>query len=248
MTGRPEPPPYGPYQYHEVLSALRKSIKIDDPEQAIYWANVILTHGESRGPKTLIGQLWIMAAEDIDDPLIAMRVGITYLMTGKVSETDHLFYLVYAMCKARKWWEHHDGREVDRLWAKAIGDLKDPARRKEIPVYALDRHTRRGWARLRAGLGMDDRYSGTDLGRQKTTFLFQRDGRLDPDAPPPDKTFWARWKERRALQGGIRPEPGEPTGEALEMLIRGEEPPPCLIDDMDDEEFGVSGQQELALP
>lgn len=247
MTGRPEQPPYGPYQYHEVLSALRKSIKIDDKEQAIYWANVILTYGETRGPKTLIGQLWIMAAEDCYDPALCVRIGVTYLMTGKVSETDHLFQIVYEMCGATKWWETEDGREVDRLWAKAIGDLKRPDDRREIPVYALDRHTRRGWARLKSGLGMDDRYSGTDLGRQKTTHLFLRDGRLDPDAPPPGPEFWAGWKQRLRLQGGIKPEPGEPTGQALERLIAGE-PPPCLDDydgptDFEDE----MGQTELPV-
>lgn len=230
MTGRPAPPDYGPYGYHEVLSALRKSIKIDDREAAIYWANVILEYGDKAGPKTLIGQLWIMAAEDLYDPAMCVRIGVTYLMCGKVSETDHLFQIVYEMCKATKWWEVEDGREVDRLWAKAIGDLKSPERRRQVPEYALDRHTRRGWALLRSRGWMDDRYSGTDLGRQKTTFLFLRDGRLDPSAPHPGPAFWAGWKERLKLQGGIKPEPGEPTGERLEMLIRGEQPPPCLED------------------
>jgi hypothetical protein len=87
-----------------------------------------------------------------------------------------LFFLTAAMCKARKWWEHEEGREVDRLWSQAIGDLKVPERRREIPPYALDRHTRRGWELRRAGQHFDDRFSGTDMGRLKTSYLFERDG------------------------------------------------------------------------
>ena len=201
-------PPLGPYNYHEVLSALRKEIKLNRPEDAIYWANVILTFGEKAGPATLAKQLWIMAAEDIDDPMIVLRAFAVFQMVKTVPESDHLFYLVGAMCKARKWWEHEDGREVDSLWAKAIGDLSVAERNKPIPSYALDRHTRRGWAIFKKNGDFDDRYSGTELGRQKTVYLFRRDGQIGPDSKL-DAGFWGFWRNRRLYQA-IRAEHCEP--------------------------------------
>ncbi len=81
----------------------------------MYWLNVILTHGDKAGPKTAATQLWIMAAEDIDDPAMVLRCFAVYSMIAKVGETDHLYFLVAEMCKARKWWETEEGRAVDEL-------------------------------------------------------------------------------------------------------------------------------------
>ena len=210
MTDSPQ---LGGYELFEVISALRKTIKLADVEAAIYWATVILTFGGKGGPRLLTRQLWIMAAEDIDDQAVVMRAFAVYQMAGTVSETDHLIYLIAQMCEARKWWETEEGREVDRLWIKAQGDLKDPARRREIPPFALDRHTRRGWDNQRSGVGFDDRFSGTWLGRAKTMYLFQRDGEIGPDSRLEcdrdgvlDDGFRAVWRERRALQGDDLPD------------------------------------------
>jgi hypothetical protein len=202
MPGRESPPPLGPYDFGEVLSALRKTIKLGDPENAIYWLNVLLTHGGKTAQATAAKQLWVMAAEDVDDPAIVVRAFAVFQMAGRVGETDHLFFLVAEMCGAPKWWESASGRMVDWLWSKAIGDLKRSP--KEIPVYALDRHTRGGWDRYRRGLGFDDRFSGTDIGRMKTVYLFQRDGSLRPDAEI-DDGFWEFWRERQALEATSEP-------------------------------------------
>lgn len=191
------PPPLGSYDHFEVLSALRKEIKLGDVEAAVYWLNVLLTHGGKSGPAIAGKQLWIVAAEDVDDPAIVLRAFAVHSMASRVPETDHLVFLVAAMCRAPKWWQTEDGRAVDRAWSKAIGDLKRSPR--EVPTYALDRHTRRGWERLRAGIRFDDRFSGTDLGRAKTAYLHARDGRLDRDAEI-DAGFWPVWAERRALE------------------------------------------------
>lgn len=184
----------------EVVSALRKTIKLNDQEQAIYWLNVMLTYGAKQ--RTVAKQLWIMAAEDIDDSMIVMRAFAVYQMADQVQETDHLYFLVAAMCKAQKWWETDEGREVDRQWSKAIGDLKTQPR--EVPGYALDRHTKRGWEIRKSGEWWDDRFSGTDIGRQKTVYLYLRDGELRADLAL-DGGFWAFWKERKALEGGDQP-------------------------------------------
>lgn len=192
-----EQPMLGRYPLHEVLSAFRKTIKLGDVENAVYWLTVILEKGSSTAPKMAAKQLWIVAAEDVDDEAVVLRAFAVFQMAGVVPETDHLYFLVAQMCRARKWWETEEGREVDRLWSKALGDLRrDP---KPVPVYALDRHTRRGWAIKRKTGHFEDRFSGTDLGRAKTAYLHQRDGRLDPDAQI-DAEFWAVWRERLALE------------------------------------------------
>ena len=209
MAARRGVPPLGPYPYFEVISALRKEIKLGRVEDAIYWTNVILTHASgtpTTKQKTVAKQLWIMAAEDLDDPGIVLRAFAVYQMSGQVSETDHIFYLVAAMCRAPKWWETETGREANRLWQKAIGDLKKNP--KEIPSYAVDQHTARGAMMKRAGQRVDDRFSGTDIGQQKTQYLFQRDGSLSPDKHI-DDGFWPVWREFCEL-GGYSPEPRKP--------------------------------------
>ena len=221
----------GPYDGREALSALRKSIVLADVSGAIYWANVVLEHGGQAAPRTVSKQLWICAAEIVDDPIIVLRAHAAYQMVQTVSETDHLFYLVAEMCRAPKWWETEEGREVDRAWSAAIGDLKDETRRREIPEYALDRHTRRGWE-VKAEKGWwDDRFSGTDLGRQKTSYMFQRDGLLDADSRVEcdrqgveDRGFWGTWRERRRLQGDDLPDaPPDHEPEAVSLFDEGEE-------------------------
>lgn len=190
-------PKLGQYDYYEVISALRKCIKIGNVEDSIYWANVIMTCHDS-GIKIVAKQLWIMAAEDIFDEAVVLRAAAVYQMASKVKENDHIFFLVARMCRAEKWWESPLGSEVDYLWAKAIGELKK--RPKDIPSFALDTHTAKGAIAKRKGFAIDDRFSGTDIGRQKTKYLFDRDGRLDPDEHP-DERFWTYWEQYRELLG-----------------------------------------------
>lgn len=190
-------PKLGHYDYYEVISALRKCIKLGQVEDSIYWANVVLSCHES-GARIVAKQLWIMAAEDIFDEAVVLRAFAVYQMAGKVKETDHIFFLVARMCRAEKWWESPLGSEVDYLWAKATGDLK--TRPKEIPSFALDTHTAKGAIAKRRGYAIDDRFSGTDAGRQKTKYLFDRDGKLDPDEYP-DEQFWVYWEQYKELLG-----------------------------------------------
>lgn len=190
-------PRLGDYDYYETISALRKCIKIGNVEDSIYWANVILTHHKS-GQRIVAKQLYIMAAEDIFDEAIVLRAFAIYQMAGKVEETDHFFFLIARMCRATKWWEDPLGVEVDYLWAKATGDLKK--RPKEIPPFALDLHTAKGAIAKKQGRAYDDRFSGTDIGRQKTKYIWDRDGRLDSDADLDDQ-FWVYWEEYKELLG-----------------------------------------------
>jgi hypothetical protein len=241
------------YNWFEVMSALRKSIKLHKKEDAVYWVNVVLSGTEKGGAKSVAKQLWIMSTEDVYSHEIVLRAALVYLMADKVPETDQVYYLAAAMCDAPMWWESREGRMVDEFWAKAIGDLKDPARRKEIPEYALDRHTSRGWAAqkthrvTKAGIGFDDRFSGTDLGRQKSAYMLQRDGFLSEDSEVfrfpdgrEDEGFLAFWAERRLLQGMTSGdlEPNDPLGKD------GVAPPPGELFSMDDSAEMVRALQE----
>jgi|GEM_PF-3519141 len=219
----------GGYDGREVLSALRKSVVLADLDGAIYWANVVLTHGGQHAQRLLSKQCWIIAAEVVDDPMVVMRAGAVHQLAGQVPETDHLFFLIAQMCRAPKWWESEDGREVDRLWSKAIGDLKDPDRRREIPEYALDRHTRRGWEVKRERGWFDDRFSGTDLGRQKTAHMFARDGFIDAESRVEcdrdgvaDESFWQVWSDRKRLQGDDYSPPPDHAPEPVSLFDEGE--------------------------
>jgi hypothetical protein len=226
------------YNQYEVTSALRKTIKLGLKEDAIYWLNVLLEGGDT-AKKKAARNLWIMAAEDIDEPMIAIRAYAVFQMISKVPETDHLYFLVAAMCsapkqdldnpkpveqqlveltaamcEARKWWETKEGRDVDELWSKAIGDLKVPERRKQIPEVALDQHTQRGKALARARGGqLRNELSGTDEGRAKTVFQFLAAGRLDKDVRILDSNpvYQQLARYQRWLQGKIRvPSMGRP--------------------------------------
>jgi len=190
-------PKLGHYDYYETISALRKEIKLGRTEDAIYWLNVLLTHHAS-GAKIAAKQLWIMAAEDIYDEQIVLRAFAVYQMAGKVSETDHLFFLAARMCKATKWWEHPEGSEVDYLWSKAVGDLKKKP--KPIPSYALDEHTARGAIAKKQGRSIDNRFSGHDYGRQQTKYMYDRDGSISPDEYP-DPQFFVYWEQYKELLG-----------------------------------------------
>lgn len=198
----------GVYDFFEVISSLRKEIKLGRTEDAIYWLNVILTYDETAGAKTAAKQLYIMAAEDIYDEQVVLRAAAVYQMIGKISETDHLYYLVARMCEAEKWWSNPSGVMVDYLWAKAIGDLKKNP--KPVPPYSLDQHTAQGSRAKKQGKQIDDRYSGTDAGRQKTVYLFQRDGCLDPEKYL-DDGYYTHWEMYKDLLS----EQDEPTQQPL---------------------------------
>jgi len=192
-------PKLGQYDFYEVISALRKEITLGRTEDSIYWLNVLLTHSDS-GAKTAARQLWIVAAETCDDDSVVMRAFAVYQMAGKVSETDHLFFLVEKMCRAPKWFETATGSSVDYLWSKAIGDLRNKP--KSIPSYALDEHTAKGAIAKKQGRTIDNRFSGHDYGRQQTKYMYDRDGRISPDEYP-DPQFFVYWCQYQDLLGEV---------------------------------------------
>lgn len=202
----------GPYSLDEVLSSLRKSLKLRFLDDSMFWLTCLLEHGPQGAARMAAKQMLVVATEDVDDEAVFLRALATYETVGVISETDSLYFLAARICEpyVPRWWESEAGREVDRLWAAALGELKrDP---RPVPVWAMDRHCKAGWDLKRETGWFDDRFSGTDLGRMKTAYMFQRDGFLDVDSRVEcdrngveDHRFWQVWRQRKRLQGEDTP-------------------------------------------
>ena len=199
--GKALPYRLGKYDRYEVTSALRKEIKLGNIEGAFICVNLLLTHGGKPARNHILKQCWIMCAEDLWDARLSIYTASIIQMEKAVGvmEEDHFYQLVYRMCKATKWWTQEDGRDFDYLWAKSDGIVKNES--YQIPPYALDSHTRRGLENQRKTGKLDDRYSGTEIGRQKTKFIFMRDGQIKSDSAIDDDFIhrWSEWQELRGL-------------------------------------------------
>lgn len=200
-------PNLGPYPNREVVSVLRKEIKLGRPEQAIYWLSVMLQMGSgSKGHLSYIArQLWIVAAEDLFDQQIVLQAFAVNQMIGLASETDHLYQLVYRMATTpNKLHTTDGGREMDWLWGKAIGEIKR-GRWRKMPSYAVDQHTYRGKILIRKDVHVDQRFNGTDFGRQSTQYLWARDGEEMGPRSDWDGGWWQHWKRVKEMFGmGLR--------------------------------------------
>jgi hypothetical protein len=196
-------PPLGPYDNREVVSALRKEIKLGRTEQALYWLTVMIDMGDwsSRSHRSYIArQLWIVAGEDLWDQQIVLQAKAVFDMVNVASETDHLYQLVYRMTKAARIHDHPDGQQMDELWCKAHGEIRRGTWRK-VPSYAVDQHTYRGAMLRRKGVRLDQRFNGTTFGRFATRWLWRRDrDRFGPRSEL-GQGFWVAWAEYKLMGG-----------------------------------------------
>ena len=190
-------PKLGQYDFYEVLSAFRKEIVLGRTEDAIFWLTVLLTYSPT-GAKTAARQLWIIAAEVVDDDMCVLRAAAVYQMAGKITETDHLYHLTAKMCRASKWFETAEGVSVDYLWSKSLGDLRNNP--KPIPSYSRDEHTAFGAQAKKAGRPIDNRFSGHDYGRQQTKWMYDHYGFVSPDTYPGDQ-FFVYYEEYKRILG-----------------------------------------------
>ena len=296
-------PDLGPYSQTEVISALRKEIKLADVDKAIYWTYIMLEYGDDSFVRKACRQLVVMSAEDLHDDGFTLE-STQMMKRAKDGDLTHdeIYDAVARACRMEKWWETKYGRSVDFYWGKAQGeykrgtrplpdmeniliDLADAIEKKDLaeaialthvcvdicgeaklktllrnmlkqmialgdyvdgcdiraealsglvangigetdmfyflvgkmvtgyrqttpsptevaweesrnaaavmtmlgefydmPMYAVDQHTLRGAMMKRRGETIDNRFNGTEAGRAKTCYLFNRDGKLDRDA------------------------------------------------------------------
>ncbi|CAG0948015.1 Replication-associated recombination protein A [Anaerolineae bacterium] len=130
------------YDLMEVISALQKEIRRGDEEAALYWALELVPHFEAYLWRRLI----IIVNEDIGiaNPLLLQIVRAqrdTFFECRESSKDGSarlaLANVILLMCRSPK------TRIADHLQCVVNQDRLHGVRR-EIPDYALDKHTRRG--------------------------------------------------------------------------------------------------------
>jgi replication-associated recombination protein RarA len=132
----------GRYPLDEVKSALQKSIRRGLEEDALYWAAEFYR----ANPDKLWERLRVIASEDVGiaSPSAALTVRAMY-ENWKDSRDERELYVVHAVCAlvhAKK------SRRVVHATIAAFGlpanGYKSMLGRREVPDYAVDKHTRRG--------------------------------------------------------------------------------------------------------
>ena len=135
------------YDFGEVASALQKCIRRGLEEEALYWAIELYNSGFS---EYVWKRLQIITSEDVGlaEPAMVSEIEALYQMflrqakKTKASEDKNAperLYLVHAvmkLCRAKK------SRAVD--WALIHFFGSHSHHKKDIPDFALDKHTERG--------------------------------------------------------------------------------------------------------
>lgn len=164
----------GDYALDEVVSALQKEIRRGFHERAFYWAVTMVNNGYE---DYMWRRLMVILGEDIGyhdlrvAPFVVAMYQANEIASSKAKEkprtdTNFVANAILAMCKAVK---TREGCDLDEYVGYAI----DHGLKLEIPLYALDMHTKRG----RDEGGQED--DGT-----KGNQFFEKEGRkLHPEAP-----------------------------------------------------------------
>lgn len=177
----------------EIVSALIKSMRFGDYEEASYWFTVLVENNASE--TYLSKRLAIFAAEDcFDSELIILANSVYQMYEMKIGNDNMLWQVLYRCCKAKKFWEIPEGREYELSATKAIIRYKVNGIEK-IPKWAIDRHTKKYYELIKEGKDdeTDERFSGNDIGRLQMIKMYQKYGRISPDII--DKEIWEESKE-----------------------------------------------------
>lgn len=128
------------YAADEVISALQKDIRRGNQEDAGYWAYELHISGD-KFQKKLWERLKTIAVEDVSfgDPQAVVLIRGLYesYLEDYENDDDKLIHAIYAATYLATCTKD---RYVDEL----KNYFKKYATRKEIPDYALDKHTKRG--------------------------------------------------------------------------------------------------------
>lgn len=132
--GKYQPTTKRGYDLYEVVSALQKTIRRNLPEEAVYWALELFDSGFA---KYLWKRMLIISAEDINSPETISAVKTLHDNYFMDKEKPHRIYITRAvllLCESPK------NRNADHY--QNLNDYNKEKR--EIPMYALDKHTLRG--------------------------------------------------------------------------------------------------------
>jgi replication-associated recombination protein RarA len=147
----PIPPTEHGYDRYEAISAMQKCIRRGMEVEAMVFAMSLFSCGWHRAA---INRIRVTAHEDIGTAdMEAVMFACSALdqcqiwhEAGKTSWRLCLANAVLSLCRAKK------SRQGDTLQAAVRNILLHPAKRPEMPDFALDKHTRRG---KKMGRGID---------------------------------------------------------------------------------------------
>ena len=177
------------YDFFEVSSAFQKSVRRGLDEEAMYWAVEL---SESGFGNYLWKRIRIISSEDIGlaEPMLHVQIRILYdnwveqskedKKTGKTSNRLFIAHAVLLLARAKK------SRLVDHF--NIVHFRTHHEVKKEIPDWALDKHTRRG-KKLKRGF----------------RHFFDEGGRLENENRQPGDDEYLE----RVMRLLIRPEPGD---------------------------------------
>lgn len=174
------------YKQKDVVSALIKEMRLGNVENAFYWYQVMIEAGESY--YYLAITLINFAYEDGFEDAVTMisdacwRSMMSQKQRGMTGNTP--FWWIDRLCRATKFWETEEGRAREKAWNKVTDEIKKKGATRTIPLYACDSHSHTGWKMKREGKDFDERFSGTRWGRVNMCVMYERDGKLDPEAEP----------------------------------------------------------------
>lgn len=177
------------YKQKDVVSALIKSMRLGGLEDAYYWIQVMQAAGESYYYMAIT--LIIFAYEDCyEDEVIMISDACWRSMMAQKQKgvqgdgANTVIWWVNRLCRARKFWECEEGRYREKMWYKVTDEIEADGCKRALPSYALDSHSYSGWKIKREGGEFDERFSGHREGRANMCAMYERDGKLDPDAEP----------------------------------------------------------------
>ncbi len=133
----------GGYEFDEVASALQKSIRRGMEYDALYWAFELF---ESGYWKYVFRRLTVIAMEDVgwSNPMAVTQMLLVndLVQQSKTPVEGHLLaYVVIGLVRSVK------SREADEAY-NFVHEMRKQER-KDIPDYAIDKHTKQGKARGR---------------------------------------------------------------------------------------------------
>lgn len=137
------------YNVAEAASAMQKCIRRGLEQDALFWATEL---DRSNFGEYVFKRLRIIASEDIGiadlhAPILIRALYDNWKNQRKKDDTKHaperlfLVHAVVALCRAQK------SRTVDHA---LVVNYEGPRPRREVPDFALDKHTGRGRSRRRA--------------------------------------------------------------------------------------------------
>lgn len=139
------------YHADEVISAIQKSIRRGNEEDAVFFAYEMMCTGTELAEK-FWQRLRVISAEDVGmaNPQLAPVVFTLYqnykLLEGKEDMFLQGLLATVLLCRSNK------SRYIDELYNNLKVKVENEDYRREIPDYVLDKHTKKGEAMGRDAL------------------------------------------------------------------------------------------------